>query len=137
MNHKIKLSVTFMTIITFLLLFIYPPFLMLIFELFPALDSSPARVLERFLHPDTKYSSGYTEEKFAAVKIGMREREVLNILGEPLIRWRPYQYTSFADKRDYVGFQYSESPTSGHYHLRQINLDNDTVAEIIHYFYID
>jgi outer membrane protein assembly factor BamE (lipoprotein component of BamABCDE complex) len=41
--------------------------------------------------PYTKYSQGYADEKFASIKIGKTEKRVLEILGEPLTRWRPYQ----------------------------------------------
>lgn len=67
----------------------------------------------------------------------MTEKQVLDILGEPVTRWRPYQYTNFQDKKHFVGLQYSESPTSTHYNLRQVYLDSGKVAEIISYFYID
>jgi hypothetical protein len=87
--------------------------------------------------PDTKYSVGYTDEKFASIKIGMTEKQVLDILGEPLTRWRPYQHTNFKDKRHFVGLQYSESPSGTHYQLRQVYLDSGIVAEKIQYFYID
>lgn len=110
---------------------------MVLFENFPSLDKSPAKVLELLLQPDTKYSAGYTDEKFESISIGMTEKQVLDIIGEPLTRWQPYQYTKFQDKEHFVGLQYSESPSSGHYNLRQIYLDSGKVAEIISYFYID
>jgi hypothetical protein len=86
---------------------------------------------------DTKYSPGYTDEKFSSVKIGMTEKQVINLLGEPLTRWRPYQYTNFHDKKHFVGLEYSISPSGTHYCLRQIYLDSGVVAEKIGYFYID
>lgn len=86
---------------------------------------------------DTRYSPGYTEIKFSSIKIGMTEKPVLKILGEPLARWRPYQYTNFKEKSHFVGLQYSESPSSTNYNLRQIYLDSGKVAEVISYFYID
>ena len=67
----------------------------------------------------------------------MTEKEVLEILGEPLTRWTPYRHANFPDKAHYVGLQYSESPSSTHYRLRQVYLDNGVVAEVIGYFYVD
>jgi hypothetical protein len=108
---------------------------MVFFENFSV--KSPHKVVTLILQPDTNYSSGYTDEKFESISIGMTEKQVLDILGEPLTRWRPYRNTKFQDKEHFVGLQYSESPGSGHYNLRQIYLDNGKVAEIKSYFYID
>lgn len=125
------------TIVLLLLLLTFPPFLKVLFENYPSLDKSPAKVLELFLQPDTKYSAGYTNEKFDSICIGMTEKQVLDIIGEPLSRWKPYQNTKFLDKEHFVGLQYSESNKSGHYNLRQIYLDSGKVVEIISYFYVD
>ncbi|MBK8874391.1 MAG: hypothetical protein IPN13_10900 [Bacteroidetes bacterium] len=135
MNKSAKRICITVTIILFFLIFTIPLFLMVFFENFPV--KSPPKVVTLILQPDTKCSAGYTEEKFESISIGMSEKQVLDILGEPLTRWRPYRYTKFQDKEHFVGLQYSESPGSGHYNLRQINLDNGKVAEIISYFYID
>ena len=135
MNKSAKRICTTVTIILFFLIFTFPLFLMVFFENFPV--KSPPKVVTLILQTDTKYSSGYTDEKFESISIGMSEKQVLDILGEPLTRWRPYRNTKFQDKEHFVGLQYSESPGSGHYNLRQINLDNGKVAEIISYFYVD
>ncbi len=137
MNKSAKRICTTVTIILFFLLFTFPPFLIVHFENFPSLVKSPPKVVTLILQPEPKYSSGYTDEKFESISIGMSEKQVLDILGEPLTRWRPYRNTKFQDKEHFVGLQYSESPGSGHYNLRQIYLDNGKVAEIISYFYID
>ncbi len=137
MNKNVKRIGITITILVFLFLLSFPPFLMLLFETFPSLDKSPGSVLELILHPDTKYSSGYSDKKFTSIQIGMTEQQVLEILGEPLTRWLPYQSTKFQDKKHLVGLQYSTSPSSTHYKLRQIFLNNGKVAEIISYFYID
>ncbi len=135
MNKSAKrISIT-VTIILFFLIFTFPLFHMVFFENF--LVKSPPKVITLILQPDTNYSSGYTDEKFESINIGMTEKQVLDILGEPLTRWRPYRKTKFQDKAHFVGLQYSESLSSGHYNLRQINLDNGKVAEIISYFYVD
>jgi hypothetical protein len=135
MNKSAKRFSITVTIILFFLLFTLPLFLMVFFENFSV--KSPHKVVTLILQPDTNYSSGYTDEKFESISIGMTEKQVLDILGEPLTRWRPYRNTKFQDKEHFVGLQYSESPGSGHYNLRQIYLDNGKVAEIKSYFYID
>lgn len=90
------------------------------------------------LPEDTKYSAGYTHDKFGQIKLGMTEKRVIEILGEPLTRWKPYRNNRFyPDKNHFVGLQYSESQTGTNYRLRQIYLDNGVVAEIINYFYVD
>lgn len=135
MNKSAKRFSITVTIILFFLLFTLPLFLMVFFENFSV--KSPHKVVTLILQPDTNYSSGYTDEKFESISIGMTEKQVMDILGEPLTRWRPYRNTKFQDKEHFVGLQYSESPGSGHYNLRQIYLDNGKVAEIKSYFYID
>ena len=65
---------------------------------------------------------------------GMTEKQVIEIIGEPLIRWQPYSYKK---KSHYVGLQYSESPSSSNYRLRQVYLEKGKVVEIISYYYID
>ncbi len=135
MNKSAKRISLTVSIILFFLLFTLPLFLMVFFENLPV--KSPPKVITLILQPDTNYSSGYTDEKFESISVGMTEKQVLDILGEPLTRWRPYLNTKFQDKEHFVGLQYSESPGSGHYNLRQINLDNGKVAEIISYFYVD
>ena len=86
---------------------------------------------------DTKYAEGYTDKRFNKINIGMSEKEVITILGEPILRWSPYVNTIFKEKAHFIGLEYSISPTDTHYHLRQIYLDNGKVAEIIGYFYLD
>jgi hypothetical protein len=78
---------------------------------------------------DTKYAQGYSHEKFLSIKIGMTEKEVINILGEPLMRWEP--------EKQLLGLQYSDTPSSWNYHLRQVYLKDGFVKEVIGYFYID
>ena len=86
---------------------------------------------------DTKYSRGYSHIKFGQIKIGMTEKQVIEIIGEPLVRWQPYLNTNYKEKRHFVGLQYSESPSSTNYRLRQVYLDKGRVAEIISYYYLD
>ena len=71
------------------------------------------------------------------VTVGMSERQVVTLLGEPLTKWKPYEHSMFPEKSHYVCYQYSESPSSTNYRLRQIHFSNGKVAEIISYYYLD
>lgn len=101
------------------------------------IDGIAGELGELILTEDTRYANGYSHIAFNQIQIGMAKQEVLEILGEPLIYWNPYRSTKYTNKSHYIGFQYSESPTSSHYRLRQIYFDNEVVAEIIGYFYVD
>lgn len=100
------------------------------------LDGKNAELLSLLLRADTKYAEGYSDSKFLAVKIGMKKERVLKILRAPLSVWHPYGMNTPL-KRNYTGFEYSTSPSSRSYRIRQINFDGDHVAEVVHYFYID
>jgi hypothetical protein len=90
---------------------------------------------------DTQYGDGYSHWGFKRIEIGMTEQEVIAILGEPFYRWAPYGGRStskrFPEKAHFIGLVYSRSPSSTHYRLRQVNLDNGFVVEIRGYFYVD
>lgn len=98
-----------------------------------ALDGFKGELCGLVFKTDTRYAAGYHHQKFRAIKIGMTEQQVIEILGEPLSRWQPYG----GEKGHFVGLQYSESPSSTHYRLRQVYLDHGMVAEVISYFYLD
>lgn len=94
------------------------------------LDGYSGLILHKLLNSDTsRYSEGYSDEIFLSVEKGMTETDVIKILGEPLARWKPTE--------NIVGFQYSESCESGNYRLRQVYLENNIVADVISYYYID
>ena len=101
------------------------------------IDGLSGEIWNLIFTTDTKYANGYTDKGFYSIEVGMTEKGVLEILGEPLTRWSPYQHTKFQDKAHYLGLQYSESPSSTHYRLRQVYLDVGIVAEVIGYFYVD
>lgn len=86
---------------------------------------------------DTHYSIGFSEDKFNRIRIGMHMNQVVAMLGEPLVRWKPYGFLRTPKKVNIVNFQYSESPSDTHYRLRQISFDNDTVIGIHAKFYVD
>ncbi len=104
---------------------------------FTKIDGILGEILNRMFVTDTKYAIGYTDKGFKEIQIGMSEKDVLGILGEPLIRWSPYRNTKFKNKIHYIGFQYSESPSSSNYRLRQVNLKNNIVVEKHSEFYLD
>lgn len=87
-------------------------------------------ILEYFFSDhDTVFAESYSDKGFLAIKKGMTEKEVIDILGEPLKRWTP--------KDNYIGLQYSKSKGSTHYRLRQVYLTKGEVKEVIGYYYID
>lgn len=102
-----------------------------------ALDGIQGELLMLIARPETRYAKHYTHKNFAKVQIGMTEQDVVKRLGQPLIKWQPYKYTIYRNKAHYTGLQYSESPSSTHYRLRQVYLDGGKVAEIIAYYYLD
>ncbi len=50
------------------------------------------------LGDDAEYSSGYTATKFKKIKPGMKEEEVLTLLGQPLLK----RYIDYTDNFDYI-----------------------------------
>jgi hypothetical protein len=78
---------------------------------------------------DTVFSNDYTHERFLKIEKGMTEKEVIDILGQPINRWTP--------KEKYMGLTYSQSEGSTHYRLRQIYLTEGRVREIYGYYYVD
>ena len=101
------------------------------------IDGVSGEIWDFVYNTDTRYAYGYSNKRFNEIKIGMTEKEVLDILGEPLTKWSPYQNTRFYSKAKFVGFQYSMSPTDTHYRLRQVNFNEGLVEEKIRYFYVD
>ncbi len=101
------------------------------------IDGVKGEVLGIFLPTDTKYSEAYSHKAFNQVRIGMSEKEVIKILGSPLYKWHPYEVTSIEEKKHFVAFQYSQSPSDTHYRYRQIQFDHGIVVEKNGHFYID
>lgn len=95
----------------------------------PKIDSFQDHIFSLLNKSDTKYSEGYTDERFMQIKSGMRLEEVYNLLGEPLYKSNK--------ENNILGLQYSESPTDTHYFVRYISIKNNRVNEVINYFYID
>ncbi|HEX8425733.1 hypothetical protein [Hymenobacter sp.] len=101
------------------------------------LDGMSGEIWNVFLTEDTEYSAGYSHFAFAKVTVGMSRKEVENMLGKPLVVWKPYKYSNYRSKKHFIGYEYSRSPTSTHYRLRQVYFDRDKVVDVINYFYID
>ena len=103
------------------------------------LDGISGEIWNLLLGEDTEYATNYSYSGFAKISVGMSQQKVEDILGKPLIIWKPYKYTNFINKKNFIGYQYSRSSTSNNYRLRQVYFDRDggKVAEIINCFYID
>jgi hypothetical protein len=97
---------------------------------FIKIDGYQGLLLGLLLETDTKYSNEYTHRGFVNVQEGMEEEDVLDLLGEPLVRWFPM-------KTKYTAFQYAESTSSTHYRLRQVYFQNGVVVLIRGYFWAD
>lgn len=101
------------------------------------LDGIGGEINALILKSDTRYAEKYTDYRFSQIKIGMTERQVIAIIGKPLSRSDFFKLSKRPEDKYIVRLQYSESPSSTHYRLRQIYLYKDKVSEIISYFYLD
>jgi hypothetical protein len=101
-----------------------------------SLDGGENLLFRMAFKSDTEYSQGYTEKKFASIKHGMTEKQVLLILGKPLKRRNIYNYPKPGKESD-IFYEYSWSPANTHYRRRYIHFENGRVTQIQHYFYID
>ncbi len=83
---------------------------------------------------DTRYAYSFSHKKFRQVKVGMTEKQVLDLLGEPLTRFcyigqEKCDAKSFFNGR-YNGLKYSDSPNSENYHSRIVYVDKGIVVEV-------
>ena len=101
------------------------------------LDGFEGEILSILCITDTEYSQEYTHSKFSKIITGMTSKKVLDILGEPLARWIPHDKESRSENNKYINYQYSQSPGSTHYRLRQVRFRNDTVYKISACFWVD
>jgi hypothetical protein len=88
---------------------------------------------------DTNYSKDFSHHIFQNIEIGMTEKQVLNLLGQPLFKFS-YKWVvgnEMGNKGRFIGFKYSESPSGRDYRLRIIHLDNGIVVRIIGELYLD
>jgi hypothetical protein len=83
---------------------------------------------------DTQYGSGYSESAFKKVDMGMTEADVRNLIGDPFRSHIGYPGVTTA----VVYWEYSRSPSDGHYFRRWIGIDREgRVVEIVSHFYWD
>ena len=102
------------------------------------IDGLSGEVSGVLMWPDTKYSNEYSHKGFNEVSPGMTEKKVLDILGEPILRWTPYDKRGPEHKKDWVSFQYTESPGDTHYRLRQVLFNDQGIVESkTGYFWVD
>ena len=93
--------------------------------------------LYKFNNP-TQYANKYLESNFQKVTVGMSEQQVVELLGSPLTKWKPYQYSNYISRQHFVGYTYSRSESGERdYEVRQINFDQGKVAEVRRYRYYD
>ena len=75
---------------------------------------------------DTAWAEGYSEKKFAKVRLGMTRDQVQSIMGKPI--WEP--------NNEY--WSYTRSPSGTHYHQRGfVFSESGHVEEIVKGFYFD
>ena len=97
------------------------------------LDGFIGEISGLLLTTDTQYAPHYSHRNFAQLKVGMTEQEVIDLVGEPLKRWQPYN----KNQPPFTVFQYSQSPSDTHYRLRQVHFGEGRVVEVVSYFYGD
>lgn len=98
-------------------------------------ESAEDLILATILWDDTAYSAKYSDSKFREITIGDTKRQVLELIGEPLIK-KTYPPDKHNDTQEY--WWYSRSPSSNHYHQRLVVFSsNGVVQQIVREFYVD
>ena len=95
------------------------------------LDGAQGVLLSIMLPEDTEFAPGCSDLAFCSVRKGMTQQEVTERLGAPLVRWR--RDRSSAN----VTWDFTRSPHSKNYRIRQIDLRNGIVVAVRSYFYVD
>lgn len=78
---------------------------------------------------DTQFAPGYSDQKFRSLQVGASAAEVRSKLGDPL--------EAVSTARGGAFWFYSRSPTSTHYRLRAIHIEDERVQEVIAELYVD
>lgn len=88
---------------------------------------------------NTRYADGYSHAGFRRIRVGMSEQEVLDILGEPLYRERPYAFRGSPEKTWFVSLVYSAPPDhkNSSFRSRAVLIHHGQVAEILGHFVAD
>lgn len=100
--------------------------------LYPS-DGWEAAVVSLFYRTDTEFSTAYTETGFSRLKIGMSQKEVLDILGKPLDVFRVHSI----DGGNSMGWRYTKSPGDHSYRVRVVIFEGEKVSRILSEFYVD
>ena len=84
---------------------------------------------------DTKYADEFSDRNFIKVKNGITEKQVKDLLGEPL---KIFSYDSLFDKTTFekghcIGLKYTDNPSGRTFHLRIIHLDYGKVVRVMAY----
>ena len=87
--------------------------------------------LKEIIFGQTIYSPGYSEYKFRSVKVGVTEKEVLRILGEPLSR-KPHVW-----RYSFCKVLTSKGGSDGCYSVRYLEIENGVVVGKMHQFWFD
>ncbi|MBL7913116.1 MAG: hypothetical protein JNJ41_18780 [Bacteroidia bacterium] len=82
---------------------------------------------------DTQYADDFSDRNFTKIKNGMTEKQVKDLLGEPL---KIFSYDSLFDKKTFeqghcIGLKYTDHPSGGTFHLRIIHLDYGKVVKVM------
>lgn len=80
---------------------------------------------------DTLYADGYTDAAFSRVEVGMTDREVADLLGEPIDIYVAMPQSST------LGWRYSRSANDASYRVRVVLFRGGRVVEVISDFYLD
>lgn len=99
------------------------------------LDGSKAEWCSFICGENSNYPSNYTHKNFRQIKIGMTQREVVGLVGEPLQIW-PYDYQN-RKVSEITGYKYCMDGLDTHHRNRVVLLKSDTVISITHNFYYD
>jgi hypothetical protein len=91
----------------------------------------PAGIFGAIMFPSaTFYAEGYSDYRFLRVRTGMKESEVLGLLGEPIAKY-PVKASPLK------GWSYSRRTKYESYHVRAVLFEDGVVKRVRHSFYAD
>lgn len=126
---------------TILLKIFILPYIILIIHLafnFQAirLDGLDAEVWRFIAEEDTKYSDKFSNRKFSTITYGMTQKQVIEILGEPLRKW-PVDKTPQGRIGDFWVLSFSVPIDGKSYRERFVYVENQIVVETKAEMYYD
>ncbi len=100
------------------------------------LDGLDAEVWRFYADEETEYSDKFSHKKFASIEYGMTEKQVCEMLGEPL---RKFPLTSTPTNRtgSFWVFAFSIPVDSKSYRIRFVYMENGIAVETRHEMYYD